>query len=220
MALDFHILVEQNSFKLISGKMLDVFYSYDLNVFTTRTMYSLHIGHWESGLAHFRHVAMCPHSSITQSMGLSKQILQSSESSIVSLSISSFCFWFHIRLARLSSSSFSVTPLKLTLFVARRYFNCRTVNPEISVKLLISASWMRMFSVVGDTTSSEVVDRVFCRGRAALLQDALCSPPCAILHPDCWARPATVDSCAPSFRTYGSAITHLNLEMLHFLFLL
>lgn len=56
-----------------------------LNVLTTRTTYCLQMGHSAICLPQLTHVHMWPHSSITQSTGLSMQILHSSSSSRVSL---------------------------------------------------------------------------------------------------------------------------------------
>ena len=58
-----------------------------LKVRTTRTTYCLHIGHSAICFPHVVQVHMCPHSSITQSTGLSMQILHKSESTIASLSV-------------------------------------------------------------------------------------------------------------------------------------
>ena len=61
-----------------------------LKVRTTRTTYCLHMGHSAICFPHVVQVHMCPHSSITQSTGLSMQILHKSESTIASLSEKTF----------------------------------------------------------------------------------------------------------------------------------
>ena len=52
---------------------------------------------------------------------------------------SALCSCFHNLVTILSSSSFSTTPLKVTLFMASNFFNCVTLNSFSSSKLSISA---------------------------------------------------------------------------------
>ncbi len=64
----------------------DFVFSHDLNVLTTLTTYCLHMGHSFICFPQVVQVHMWPHSSITQSTGLSMQILHRSLSSRLSFS--------------------------------------------------------------------------------------------------------------------------------------
>ena len=94
-----------------------------LKVRTTRTTYCLHMGHSAICFPHVVQVHMCPHSSITQSTGLSMQILHKSESTIASLSEKTFqdflrlVEWFS-NSSHCSKSSFFVH--KLSIFLGEK----------------------------------------------------------------------------------------------------